>query len=1122
MMSKDSSAAGTDNHPPMLKESDYESWKIRIERYIKGKTHGKLIWKSILNGPSAHPQITNPVPTGCPAGTVMQPRDKRNEEFTDAENLKELCDIQASNILSQTLDRRKEDLFDKYERFHANGNELIQDYFVCFHKLINDMKVTKLTIPTHQMNTKFVNNLPPYRSKYVTSVKNIKNLSTDSYIELYTHLRSNEEHALKKLKKLEQSSSVVDPLAYLVKTTHQQAPTHSTTTLPSQLTPALASTSSSTALLHDDAMLATMKQIANLLSSFQKQFPPTNNQLRSSSNTGTHAMFNHEDAYDSDVDDEPNAAAAFMANLLSSSSQIIKVRTFNDNIFETVSPSWPSEYLAAKESQDVPTEASPILPTAAYMLQTLTDLTTQVEGHRKINQEQTLVNATLSAELDQCKLELARLKRNKVKLECDQVIVARNKRNAKLEQETELLQTTLRNKEATIASLTSLGFSNPCYSKKAQLAQPTLYDGHRLLQPRHAPVTIPDSHETLLETEVSCMKMSQKPGHVTPVDYAKLNALNSCDREHNRVLELDAEISKLHHMLKESKEHQLQERDEIIRNLESQFNISRMLNIGTPVGSLDKNALETEITQLKDNITSLRIQNDGYKIKIANQTRWYLELLKTSTHSRNTSNEKIGALNAEIAKIKPSGSGTNVSGPKTPEQPKVLDPRMYAIRMKPVEGISKIQSKSENPKPRVLPTKKVSARRIEDHHRNLNEINYVNVKRFGFVLNKNAVCDYCNKCLVSFTHNNCCVRSVNSMHAKKPQVACPKMIPNNVRKTDITVAYRIIPQWKPTGRQFILCDIYNPKKFKAHIAKPLELSLSGSSSSLINVLSSVPWSLPQNGIVERKNRTLMEAARTMLIFSKALLFLWAEVVATACYTLNRSLIHTLYEKTYYEMLKGKNPDLKYFRVFGALCYPTNDYDDVGKLNAKADIGIFVGYAPTKKAYQVFNKRTHKIQETIHVTFDELSGAMAPAQHSVGPELNALQSGKSHSDLVNDPSTPSVPFTTKQVEDLFRYDEDEEFPLATYSAPVIVNVAHAPEFALGSPSSTLISKGAPAASLNDSYIAPNTGSEASSSPTVNVDVILYLKPPHVQKWTKNHSLKDVIGDLQRPVSTRQQL
>jgi len=136
--------------------------------------------------------------------------------------------------------------------------------------------------------------------------------------------------------------------------------------------------------------------------------------------------------------------------------------------------------------------------------------------------------------------------------------------------------------------------------------------------------------------------------------------------------------------------------------------------------------------------------------------------------------------------------------------------------------------------------------------------------------------------------------------------------------------------------------------------------------------TSVPWTPQQNGVVERRNRTLMEAARTMLIFAKAPMFLWAEAVATACYTLNRSLVHTLHGKTYYELLKGKKPNLNYFRVFGSLCYPTNDSEDLGKLKAKADIGIFVGYAPTKKAYRIYNKRTRKIQETINVTFDELT------------------------------------------------------------------------------------------------------------------------------------------------------
>nr|GEZ92969.1 hypothetical protein [Tanacetum cinerariifolium] len=110
----------------------------------------------------------------------------------------------------------------------------------------------------------------------------------------------------------------------------------------------------------------------------------------------------------------------------------------------------------------------------------------------------------------------------------------------------------------------------------------------------------------------------------------------------------------------------------------------------------------------------------------------------------------------------------------------------------------------------------------------------------------------------------------------------------------------------------------------------------------------VPRTPQQNGVVERQNRTLVEAARTMLIFSKALMFLWAEAVATACYTQNRSLIHTRHHKTPYELVHNKKPDLTFFGVFGALCYPTNDSKDLGKLQPTSDTGIFVGYAPSRK------------------------------------------------------------------------------------------------------------------------------------------------------------------------------
>ncbi|GJQ95187.1 retrovirus-related pol polyprotein from transposon TNT 1-94 [Tanacetum coccineum] len=114
--------------------------------------------------------------------------------------------------------------------------------------------------------------------------------------------------------------------------------------------------------------------------------------------------------------------------------------------------------------------------------------------------------------------------------------------------------------------------------------------------------------------------------------------------------------------------------------------------------------------------------------------------------------------------------------------------------------------------------------------------------------------------------------------------------------------------------------------------------------------TSVARSPQQNGVVERCNRMLIEVARTMLIYAKAPLFLWTEAVATTCYTQNHSVIRLCHSKTPYELLHDKLPDLSLFYVFGALCYLTNDSKNLGKLQPKADIGIFIGYAPTKKAF----------------------------------------------------------------------------------------------------------------------------------------------------------------------------
>ncbi|GKB63551.1 retrovirus-related pol polyprotein from transposon TNT 1-94 [Tanacetum coccineum] len=196
--------------------------------------------------------------------------------------------------------------------------------------------------------------------------------------------------------------------------------------------------------------------------------------------------------------------------------------------------------------------------------------------------------------------------------------------------------------------------------------------------------------------------------------------------------------------------------------------------------------------------------------------------------------------------------------------------------------------------------------------------------------------------------------------------------------------------------------------------------------------------IQQNGVVERRNCTLIEAFHIMLIYVKAPLFLWAEAVATACYTQNRSVMRLHYEKTPYELLHDKILDLSFFHVFGALCYPTNDSENLGKLQPKADIGIFIGYAPTKKAFRIYNRRTRRIIETIHVDFDELT-TMASEHSSSGPTLHEMTHATISSGLVPNPP-PLRPFVPLQeVIGIFCFNHLAPEPVASTNSPFSTTV-----------------------------------------------------------------------------------
>nr|GEZ57957.1 hypothetical protein [Tanacetum cinerariifolium] len=386
--------------------------------------------------------------------------------------------------------------------------------------------------------------------------------------------------------------------------------------------------------------------------------------------------------------------------------------------------------------------------------------------------------------------------------------------------------------------------------------------------------------------------------------------------------------------------------------------------------------------------------------------------------------------------------------------------------------------------------------KLEAYPRNVrtslqNKKSVANTKDISYVPNSklnvkyDLQCVTCNGCLFSDNHDSYVLDFIKSVNARVKSKSSKKPLNRKI--------------WKPTGKQI--------------------------------------------GVVERRNRMLIEAARTMLIYAQTLLFLWAEAVATACYTQNQSIVRLHYEKTPYELLHYKLPDLSFIHVFGALCYPTNDSENLGKLQAKANIRIFFGYAPTKKAFWIYNRHTRRIVETIHVDFDELT-EMASEQSSSGPALYEMTPATISLGLVPIPtsSTPFVP--------------PVDPPAPEVIAPIAKVIPPKLAVSTGLPFSTTVDEDAPSPSKSQTTLKtqppiiphdveednhdievthmgndPLFGMpilEVASDQSSSTDSIHTVVHPdhqisqHNSKWTKEHSLENIIGQLARPVSIRLQL
>ena len=284
---------------------------------------------------------------------------------------------------------------------------------------------------------------------------------------------------------------------------------------------------------------------------------------------------------------------------------------------------------------------------------------------------------------------------------------------------------------------------------------------------------------------------------------------------------------------------------------------------------------------------------------------------------------------------------------------------------------------------------------------------------------------------------------------------------------------------------------------------------------------SAPRTPQQNGVAERKNRTLIEAARTMLSDSKLPITFWAEAVNTACYVLNRVLTVKKHNKTCYELLNNRKPNLKFLEPFGCPCTLMNTKDRLSKFGEKSSDGFFLGYSVNSPNKRVFNKATGKIEECYEVECLRYSSP----QNGIGP--NWLFD---YDTLFN-----SFNILPDGVDDglgmLYGGDDD-------YVSHVISSTS-APTQSNDDPVSQDISSTAPTPSPTSSLVSPSDNVEADENENndasnigdndcrmdqnlSNLDSTIVVEENPTLRIHSDHPTENILGDLSEGVRTRHQL
>ncbi|GJW05789.1 retrovirus-related pol polyprotein from transposon TNT 1-94 [Tanacetum coccineum] len=472
-------------------------------------------------------------------------------------------------------------------------------------------------------------------------------------------------------------------------------------------------------------------------------------------------------------------------------------------------------------------------------------------------------------------------------------------------------------------------------------------------------------------------------------------------------------------------------------------------------------------------------------------------------------------------------------------------PMLSSTGVKPSTSASGSQPSGNTKKDKILQTQSSTQKnKVEAHPRKVKSSlknkdqscrtyrNRLNVQHSKLNDNSELKCVKCNGCMLSDNHDLCVLDYINNVNArakskstkKRERITTtteaplrkPVVLDNETSKPSITLVYSRKPRNSKTNVPVNKYKIGNVMISRVYYVERIGHKLFSVGQFCDSNLE-VAFRQHTCFIRNLKGVDLLTGSRGNNLYTLSLRDMMASSPICLLSKASKTNGYRSYNlkivpikrfvtaKTPYELLHDKLPDLSFFHVFGALCYPTNDSENLGKLQPKADIGIFIGYAPTKKAFRIYNRRTRRIIETIHVDFDELT-AMASEHSSSGPALHEMTPAIISSGLVPNPppSTPDAPSTSNS-----QTTPDTQPPVIPNDVEEDnhdIEVAH-----MG----------------NDPYFGIPI-LEVSFDQSSSLDSIHTIVHPdhqiseHNNKWTKDHPLENIIGELDRPVSTRLQL